>query len=298
MLSVLIPVYNYPISALVSDLYKSCEKSQLEFEILVFEDGSTKFLEENLSVTQLPKVKYTQLKQNIGRSSIRNLLAVESLYPNLLFLDGDSGIVDDDFISRYKPYMGKDMVILGGRIYRLEDKRKDNSLLFKYGTTREVNEGVNLEVRKRIPVFTSPNFLITKENFLKVKFDESFSQYGHEDSIFGINLHRNKIAYTYIHNPIYHLDLEPNSLFLEKSEKALASLLNLYLSGNFPEITSYSKILQILEFLIKYRLIYLFVLKFSMFSKLMRQNLMSDKPSLFLFDLYKLVYICKIYTKG
>lgn len=297
MLSVLIPVYNFPVFSFVRDLHKSCENSGNDFEIIVFEDGSTFFLVENAQIQGLSNVIYKANRPNVGRSAIRNSLALEATYPNLLFLDGDSGIVSGHFISNYLPYLGSDTVILGGRKYRPGDNKPDNSLLYKYGSKREQNEPRNISVRSKIPVFTSPNFLIGKAQFLKVRFDESFSGYGHEDSIFGIQLRRNSIPYSYIDNPVFHIDLENNSVFLEKSEKALNSLLKLYLSGYFPELKQYSRILQIFERLNKLHLMHLFVFTVNLIRKPIKNNLLSKNPSLLLFDLYKLLHLCETYLK-
>lgn len=297
MLSVLIPVYNYPVLQLVSDLHRSCEKAGIIYEILVFEDGSVNFLEANLPVSEISNVRYRVIENNLGRAAIRNLLASEGKYSNLLFLDGDSGIVSDDFIVNYLPYLNGDKVILGGRIYRQEDYREDCSLLYKYGSVREINNGKNRAVRSKVPVFTSPNFLISKNNFQKVCFDETFNEYGHEDSIFGIQLHRESIEYDYINNPVFHLDLESNKHYLAKSEKALTSLLKIHLTAMFPELIHYSRILQVFERIRKSGMMWFLVFKISIIKTLILKNLLSKKPSLFLFDLYKLWYLCKIYLK-
>lgn len=292
MLSILIPVYNYPVFNLVRDLHLSCLKSDLVFEILVAEDGSIQYVEENSKINQFGNAQYLSLEKNIGRSAVRNFLASKSSYSNLLFIDGDSGIVDLEYVSRYAPWVNSGKIVLGGRIYRNSDYSVEKSLLFKYGSVREVNDAVNIQKRTKIPVFTSPNFLIPKELFIQIKFDEAFNEYGHEDSIFGIQLRRKGYEYQYIDNPVYHLGIEENAVFLSKSENALKSLLKLHISGKFPEITEYSKILQTFDLIIKLRARNLMSLKFRLLKEVLRRNLLSASPSLILFDLYKILFLC------
>ena len=40
MISILIPTYNYNIVPLVNELYKQVTKEKIDFEILVYDDGS------------------------------------------------------------------------------------------------------------------------------------------------------------------------------------------------------------------------------------------------------------------
>ena len=53
MLSILIPTYNQDITSLVTELQHQVSEQFVDFEIIVMEDGSTLFVEENSIVNGL-----------------------------------------------------------------------------------------------------------------------------------------------------------------------------------------------------------------------------------------------------
>ena len=62
MLSICIPIYNYDVRELVEELHKQADLSGKIYEILLIEDGSAHFLEENRKVQNLSNVSYVVLK--------------------------------------------------------------------------------------------------------------------------------------------------------------------------------------------------------------------------------------------
>ncbi len=291
MLSILIPVYNYNVTHLVNDLYRQAVKAGINFEIIIMEDGSELFLDENKRLSDLEFCNYIPLQKNIGRSAIRNKLADSAKYEYLLFLDCDGYINNENFISRYLLYCQKNCVVLGGRIYE-ENTHPECSLLVKYGRVRERNDEMNLKKRESYQIFTSPNFLIEKSVFTKVRFDENIKGYGHEDTVFGIMLQIEKIKIRYIDNPVIHVGIEDNETFINKTEKALFNLYTLYKSGKYDMLENNSKILSYYLVLKRFYLIPVVYFVYKMFSKLIKKNLLSKNPSLFLFDIYKLGVLC------
>ncbi|MCL2596355.1 MAG: glycosyltransferase [Paludibacter sp.] len=293
MLSILIPTYNYDIRKLVNDLHSQANMLCVDFEIVVIEDGSKKYLAENKSVEHLSYVKYSIFTENIGRAAIRNHLADNAVYPYLLFLDCDAEIAGSDFLERYVKLFQKNCVISGGRIYK-KIIDKDYSLVEKYGKSREQFNPKNLKIREKYKVFTTPNFLIDKNIFKKVRFDESIKQYGHEDTLFGIELQRQNIDIQMIDNPVYHVGLEDNRTFLKKTELGLQTLLNIYKSGKYPEIQQNSKILSFYLKIKKLHLQKIISFTFKIIKPLLIKNLISNNPSFLLFDFYKLGILTKI----
>ena len=294
MLSILIPTYNQDISGLVSELHRQAMDTYVDFEIIVMEDGSTLFLNENKSVEVFENCIYIALEKNLGRSAIRNRLADQARYEHLLFLDCDAEICSTNFVSKFIVFCKDDNVVLGGRIYDQNDENPQYSLIRKYGMERERNDYHNQSERRKFPMFTTPNFLISKNIFNKIRFDESIKGYGHEDTVFGIMLHKLQIEFIFIDNPVKHIGLETNKLFIKKTENAIQNLLFLNNSGNYPLLSKESKLLTIYLRLKKTRLIPLFAFAFSISRNLLQKLLCSPRPSLLLFDLYKLLYLCKI----
>ena len=120
MLSILIPTFNYDITALVVEVHKQSKSCNIVFEILVFDDASRdlEIKKNNASINTLENTSYTILKSNIGRSAIRNKLAKSAQYSWLLFLDADVMPSSSNFIENYiKLKNSKHEAIFGGFIY-------------------------------------------------------------------------------------------------------------------------------------------------------------------------------------
>lgn len=290
MLSILIPAYNYNITQMVDDLHKQATRLSLEFEIMVMEDGSTFYLSENKTIAKLEHVRYLPLKENIGRSAIRNRLADEARYEHLLFLDCDAGI-PDDFIQRYVTYCDNHSVVSGGRIYE-KNIAPQYSLISKYGRKKEENTTEKLKKRGKYKPFTSPNFLIPKSIFCNIRFDETIVGYGHEDTIFGIMLQRAGFDVKRINNPVIHIGIENNQEFIAKTEKALLNLYHLQQSGKYPELEKESKIISYYLLCKRLHLKSLLSIFHKIFGRFLHKSLLKANPSLLLFDLYKLGVIC------
>jgi len=81
--SILLPVYNQNVVALVEALLREATSLPLSFEIRVFDDGSTEAtLEQNRPLQLVSGVVYQELPQNVGRSQIRYLLAQDARFRN------------------------------------------------------------------------------------------------------------------------------------------------------------------------------------------------------------------------
>lgn len=290
MLSVLIPVYNYDVTKLVGDLHAQLVESMADFEIIVMEDGSTRCTEQNAALAALDNCHYVTLGHNVGRSAIRNRLADEARYGHLLFLDCDAEVDNPYFIQKYLAFCHEECVVTGGRVYR-EQVAAEYSLLSTYGKAKERNTAANEKAAKP---FTSSNFLISKSIFQQVRFDENIKGYGHEDTIFGIRLQRLGIPVQRIDNPVVHVGIEDNPTFLQKTQHALGNLRALYQSGRYPELPGVSKVLSCSLSLEKLHLDGFAARLYRLLDKPMRRNLLSPDPSLRVFDLYKLLYLCHL----
>ena len=296
MISILIPTYNYNVFPLAENLQKQCEIAAVAYEIIVLDDASTdkKSFEKNSKINSLKQCSFQILDENIGRSKIRNQLAEKANYNWLLFLDADTFPSSSEFISKYlDAFSNKTSVIFGGIDYP-KNNSENFSLRHKYGCERE---SLPLAERFKNPYrsFITMGFAIKKEIFRKIKFNEKLAGYGYEDSVFAYELQKNNIPIHHIDNPVIHLNLETNEDFINKSELALQNLLNFYESGAIDGNTV--KILKTYLKLKNSRLLFAVSLLFRISEKKWRQNLNSPKPSLFLFDLYRLGYLSSLKPK-
>lgn len=295
MISVLIPTYNYSIFPLVSILFGQLEKENIDFEIICLDDASTEFHSENNQINTLKNCSYTILEQNIGRSSIRNLLAKKARFENLLFLDADVIPINNDFISIYISHINsEEKLVYGGVLYQEEKPEKSQILRWVYGNSREALPVEKRKRQKHLSLLTM-HFLIKKSIFNFVSFNESMKKWGHEDTLFSFDLMKKNILVLHIENPVLHLGLENSEAFLRKSEEALFGLK--YLIDQKLIDFQYIKLSKTEKFIQKLGLKPLFLLFFKTFKAKFIKNLNGQNPSLFVFDLYRLGYFCKLNLK-
>ncbi len=292
MLSILIPVYNYNITSLVSELQKQANETFADFEIIVMEDGSNEYLNENKEIEKLENCFYEVSNKNIGRSAIRNHLADKAKYEHLLFMDCDAEVSSQYFIEKYEAFCREECVVIGGTAYDAEESNPEFSLRLKYGRTREARHANERDKNN----FATFNFLISKSIFNKVRFDETLKDYGHEDMLFGHELKRLNYEFIQIENPLIHKGLDNNEIFLKKTEIATANLLKLHTSGKYPFLSEESKLLLHFLTLKKLHMVHLAAIKFHLVKDILKKNLYGKNPSLLLFDIYKLLYMCKLST--
>lgn len=297
MLSILIPTFNYDITALVVEIHKQSKSCNIVFEILVFDDASTdlEVRKNNASINALENTSYTILKSNIGRSAIRNKLAKSAQYSWLLFLDADVMPVNNHFVSNYINSLSYSKpIIYGGITYQEERPNQTQLLRWIYGKKREA---LNSEIRKKdiYVSFLTLNFMIQKDTFEKASFNENIPNLRYEDTLFSYDLKRKKIPITHIENPVYHLGLESSEIFLRKSIESLDAL-NLFLNQKLID-HKYMKISRVKNRLQKFKLDLLLSKIYPSLKTSFKKNLLSNTPSLFVFDLYRLSYLCYISKK-
>ncbi|MDC0570332.1 glycosyltransferase family 2 protein [Flavobacteriaceae bacterium] len=297
MLSILIPTFNYDITALVAEVHKQSKSCNIPFEILVFDDASTdlEVRKNNASINALKNTSYTILKSNIGRSAIRNKLAKSAQYSWLLFLDADVIPVNNHFVLNYVNSLSDSKpIIYGGISYKEERPNQSQLLRWVYGKKREaLNSGIR---KKDIYVsFLTLNFIIRKDTFEKASFNENTPNLRYEDTLFSYDLKRKKIPITHIENPVCHLGLESSKIFLSKSKESLDAL-NLFLNQKLID-HKYMKISRVKNRLQKFKLDLLLSTIYPLLKKRFEKNLLSNTPSLFIFDLYRLSYLCNISRK-
>jgi hypothetical protein len=128
--------------------------------------------------------------------------------------------------------------------------------------------------------------MIKKHIFQQVRFNESYNGYGLEDMQFGIDLQEKGYNITYIDNPLFNNDLEPNPEFLRKTEEALHTLYN------HQQDLGDSKLL---TFIHHHPLIaYIAPAIYKISRNFLVRNLLGSTPNITLFNFYKLGYFLNI----
>jgi len=293
MLSICVPVYNYDVGCLVRGLHLQATNSGFLFEIILMDDASDDCFREVNRAIDLESVRYIQLNENIGRAKIRNRLAEEAKYTCLLFMDCDSAVSSSSYIENYISFFETCTVCCGGRIYEGKKPAGSTYLRWKYGVSREC---ASASERRKYPNagFQTNNFLIHKSIFDKVRFNEELDGYGHEDTLFGLELLIHRIEISHIDNPLIHLGLESASDFLEKTANGIKNLyrIELLLREKYPEYINHSRLMRTKLFLQKFHLSGFVSKILSNLRRQMKNNLSGKNPSLMIFDLYRLGLLC------
>jgi glycosyltransferase involved in cell wall biosynthesis len=294
MLSILIPIYNCDISALIDQLLIQSERINVPIEVIGLDDCSSdkEITKKNRLALSKKNCVFFENESNLGRIKTRNLLANKAQFSWLLFLDSDVIPNQSNFIDLYCTEIQKqknDTVFFGGYNYSSTLPNKSRTLRWYYGHNREYAAP---EKRNKNPysyVF-SGNFVIKKSTFLKIAFPEN-SSYG-MDIFFSYYLYSNSISAKHIHNPIIHLGLEENTIFFEKCLESVR--LRKQLTFDYPNIVDINSLLKYHRFLNKIYFAPLFSISFNFVAPVLKKMILAGKPNLFCLDLYRLGYLCTL----
>ncbi|MCO5267938.1 MAG: glycosyltransferase [Brumimicrobium sp.] len=299
MLSILIPVYNHNCVRLVKDLHSQGMMLNIPFEIIVLDDISSLFLEENDAINELENARFIGAKEHLGRAKIRNELSRMATYENLLFIDSDAQVDHSDFLKNYLQHLSKADVLVGGMKYALTPPM-NNVLRWYYGSKRE---DLPEKIRNQHPYrsIISFNILIKKHVFSNYPFDETnievTSSYGHEDTLLGLIYKRHAVSILHIDNQLIHDYKETNEGFLRNSLIAVEKYVR-FQKFREKEVVSQIKIFKIFELSKKMGLLRVFDFLYKRNKEKMRANLLSQHPSLKTFDFYRLYYLAHFYLNN
>ena len=293
-LSICVPVYNSLIESFIIELVRQTKEVNELVEVVVLDDHSDpEYAQINQSLGKY--CNYFYLPKNIGRSRIRNLFLEHTSGEYLLFIDGDSEVIDSLFIQKYLDFIKENtpQVIVGASIYQAETPDREHLLRWKYSCMRESK---NAEERKKTPGgFKTNNFVIQRIVFNEIQFNEELSGYGHEDTLFGIDLARNNISIAHLENPVLNRHLDSNQVFLVKTQNAIKNLYWIYLNLEYTTEIQYIKLLKTVSFLKKNRLLNLIRFLFGLTEPLCFFMLKNGFVHLKIFDFYKLgLFVRKI----
>jgi glycosyltransferase involved in cell wall biosynthesis len=292
MLSVLIPVYNFDVVPFVTDLAQQCSSCNISFEVICLDDGSDEaFKTKNGKLKQIEHVVYEELPNNIGRSKIRNRLAEMSKFDNLLFLDCDSKTNGTDFIFNYIAKIDGKSVVYGGRNYDvIQPENLTTYFRWWYGVNRET---IPVEERKKAIYshFMTNNFCIPKAVYQQIKLDETIAGYGHEDTLFGIELKQREVPIIHIENPLCHIGLEDFETFIGKTQEGISNLNKLL---NQQKVDESIKLIRAYRLVKKLGLSSIILSYWKKNNVVILQKLQKEKVILKWFDFYKLGYLVSL----
>jgi glycosyltransferase involved in cell wall biosynthesis len=294
-ISLLIPVFDYDIIALVLSMKNAMGKVPEFYEIVIGNDGSSAEYREKYRSLEADNIKVISSKKNIGRAAIRNKLALEAKGDFLIFIDADVMLpgTAEAYILKWLPFLKNSRVICGGTLYHDSAPGDPDKLLrWKYGKWREQ---ISAAERNKHPHagFSTFNVLIEKSVFSKIRFNEELKQYGHEDTLLGYQLKKAGIDILHIDNGLMHEGLESNRDFLNKTKLGTENLSKLY--DKVTDKRSFSETVMILRIYNKLKFFGLTRILAAIYIRYrdrMEIRLDSGKISLLLFGFYKMSMFC------
>jgi len=279
----------------VEDIHQQCLDLGITFEILTQDDASNSIHNlENEKINLLSNCSYVSLGKNVGYRENKNILVSQSKYENLLILDGDCVLPFPNFIKNYVEQISDYEVVYGGRIHAEKAPSKQQLLRWKYGKFME-DQTVNQRNKNVYRATLFNNTLIKKSVFNQIKFDSSFKKYGNDDTLFSFELQKLNTKIKHIHNPVQHDDIDLNAVYVEKTKNSLDNLYQLYQKQLITK--DYSKMVNLVSRLHSFKTTYLLAIFYTIFGKLLENQLKGNNPSLFVFNVFRLSYFSKIFIQ-
>ena len=291
ILSILIPVYNYNCVALVKALQQQAENCNIDYEILVADDGTDNaaVVCQNREINAIPHSFYHEMGKNHGRSWIRNWLVGQSQGEFLLFIDSDAEVCNAHFIGNYLRHAEKGAVICGGILHPEEEPSPTRRLRYRYEKAMEpcfTAERRNQHPYANLRTF---NFMMPREVALSHPFDESITLYGYEDTLLGGMFEKEGLKVIHIDNPLINADIEENPIFLKKTEESMHSLYQLK-----DKMRHHSRLLTSYEKIRRLKLDTLLRIVFPLLRPVLTWHLTGKQPTVIALQFYKLAYYCTL----
>lgn len=289
MLSICIPTYNTDCSELLDTLAKQIEQLREVVEVLVCDDFSTNYTQENKAFCQRNGFSFFKNKENLGRIETRKKLAEISRFNWLLFVDADVIPKRDDFAKQYVEFIkaDKNSLAIGGCSY--PDEIKPFNLRLRYGRNREEMSAEKRQLKPYNSVLFG-NILMKKRLFQEVFEAFNYSEYG-EDIHLSSYLKSSKIDVLHLPNEVYHLGIENNREFLKKIKKS--GQMHAKLDSNSTLDLSHIKLVKTGSFLKKYMLHNLMKFALAITSPFLKTVLITFGGPLLFIDLMRLYYFLK-----
>lgn len=296
MISILIPVYNFDLTSMVSCLSNAIEDSEIYNEIIIGDDGCEKSYRSTFQkLARLKKVRLLVSEKNIGRAAIRNRLAEIASCDYLLYIDADALIPAhaSQYLDKWVNYMNTSPVVCGGTAYRdVPPDDPDRYLRWQYGYYKE-QKYAKKRNRKPYASFSGFNFLIEKEVLKRVRFNEELRNYGHEDTLLGYQLMKAGIPLLHIDNQLIHDGLDNNREFIIKTREGVQNLSILYDKVTDKKALIRSvKLLRVFKKLHTIGITRVLALIYKKNKRRIEVMLRSRKSSLKIFSVYKLGLFC------
>lgn len=292
ILSILIPVFNYDCSQLITSLARQGEKLKTlglaGYEIILADDCSTdqRTIKKNLAACAVCKsCRYLAQNERQGRARNRNAAIRVATGNWLIIVDCDALPPDELFLRRYFDARSEASVLVGG-LLTPHSAVPGCELRYRYELRADRHRTLSRRQAQPYARFSTFNFMVQRDVMQQAMFDPELTEYGYEDTLLGWQFEQRGIAVAHIANPLVHTGINNNREFLKNTESAMRNLCRLPMLHNSVGPARAAQHLQRLH------LERLFFSLFCLLHRAIRRNLLSHHPSLLLFNIYKLGVYC------
>ena len=203
-ISVIVTTYNRP-DALELVLKALAAQTQLQFEVIVADDGSSDSTAELIKLIQA-QLNYDlqhiwQEDKGFRAAQARNKAVAASTGDYLIFIDGDC-IPQTDFIEKHSQLAEKNCFVAGNRILLSEKFTAQlKSPVWNWTLTQWILPYLRRDINRFLPLLRLPmslfkkryktkwqgaktcNLAVWRDDFKQINgFDENFQGWGHEDA--------------------------------------------------------------------------------------------------------------------
>lgn len=290
MLSILIPIYNYDCSALLRQIDEQCQALCISYEVVLGDDASSVDYQAlyQAYTQEYPYLRLWQTDANMGASLVRQALVQEARGTTLLFLDSDitlSPLMLHKYLNARKQH--PQAIVCGGFTYDIADCRQDNQLRYNYGMQVEVRP-LAQRLAEPYQSFVAMGFLSLKEHLQKCPFP--MMGMGYEDAYWGEALREAGISLIHIDAPVIHRLKERDDEFIQTTQRYIRNLYRYRRAFEGKRI----RLLTLHACLKCFCLVRPLGLAFRYLDTPIRKILQHTPNALWLFQTYKLLYLCHL----
>ena len=206
-------------------------------------------------------------------------------------MDSDAEVISDSFVADYLKHTDAD-VVCGGLCHADTLPSPEVSLRYAYEKRADKKRTARFRAQHPYEQFITFCFMVRASVFHSIRFDDSITEYGHEDTLFGVELERRKANIRHIDNPMRQGGIETNTEFIDKTRAALRNLV--LMEGN---LQNHSSLLRLYNVLRRVAMDGCVARCFVRREGWLTSRLMEPVPQLNLFFIYKLGYYCSLKQK-
>lgn len=284
--------HNYNPRNILYALTKQISAHKVNIFIKLWDDGSDLFVRDQLldikSKFTHDYISWNLEPDNLGRAAMRQKMLKCATEGWMISIDSDME-PDADFIDKMiKSLVDPDTVYTGCHYYHKYAPEDQYILHWNYGLQREV------PAQKRNPYshFSTGIYAIHSRIIKKLNFDVDITGYGHEDTLFGLQLQQKGIPVRRISLKAVHQGLKTNHHFIDKQLEAVHNLK--VLMSKHPDYQN--RLIKWTNLINKIPLIRKWIRRESV-QQYCRKKLQQNSKNLFYLDLLKLSMYLRLLNK-